>query len=246
MAKFEGKAALVTGGSRGIGRATALALAEGGADVALTYGSSRGEAEAVAAEIEAFGRRSVAIQADASDPANAAAAVRSAKESFGRLDILVNNAGVFLTGGPEDLDDAALSRQWNVNVHAVFSAVREAFGVLEDGGRIITLGSVIGDRMPFPGMAAYGATKAAVRAATQGWSRDFAPRGITVNVVQPGPIDTQMNPADGEMASYQEAQTALGRYGKPEEVAAAVAFLCSPEASYLTGASLDAAGGFNA
>lgn len=241
-----GRAALVTGGSRGIGRAIALALAEAGADVAVSYNKSGEQAEAVARGIEALGRRAAALRADQADAGAVAALVREAAARFGRLDILVNNAGVFLTGAVGDTTDEEHERQFAVNVHAVFAGVRAAAAVLADGGRVISIGSVLGDRSPFPGGGGYSATKAAVAAFTRGWARDLAGRGITVNTVQPGPIDTEMNPADGDFAATLTAGTALGRYGRPEEVAAAVVFLASPQASYITGATLNVDGGYNA
>jgi len=243
---LSGKVALVTGGSRGIGAATAVALARAGADVAIGHSNSADAAEAVVAEIRALGRRAEAVRADQADAAAVDALVRGVAERFGRLDILVNNAGVFLTGAVGDTSDADYERQFAVNVRAVFAGVRAAAAVMADGGRIVSTGSVLGDRSPFPGGSAYSATKAAVSAFTRGWARDLAPRGITVNAVQPGPIDTAMNPAEGDFAATLKAGTALGRYGRPEEIAAAVVFLASPQASYVTGTTLDVDGGYNA
>ncbi len=240
-----GKVALVTGGSRGIGAATARALAEDGADVAISYAASADKAEAIVSELEAKGVRAAAFKADQADPAQVEGLVKAVDERFRRLDILVNNAGVFVTGVLGDPSNAIaeFERQLAVNVGGVVAAVRAAAGVLGEGGRIITVGSVAGTRVGFPGMADYAATKAAVVGYTKGWARDLGPRGITVNVVQPGPIDTDMNPADGAFAAAVKTTTALGRYGRPEEVAAAIVFLASPAASYITGALLDVDGG---
>ena len=169
-------------------------------------------------------------------------------KKFGRLDILVNNAGVFVTGAVNDpaTDRSALEREFAINVGGVAAAVRAAVPHMGEGGRIISIGSVAGETSPWPGVADYSATKAAVAAYTRGWARDLGPKGITVNNVQPGPIDTDMNPDGGDFAEVQKAGTALGRYGKPEEVAAAVAFLASPAAGYITGTTLNVDGGFNA
>jgi 3-oxoacyl-[acyl-carrier protein] reductase len=246
--KLAGKAALVTGGSRGIGEAIARRLADDGADVAITYTASAAKAETLVKEFESKRVRAFAIQADQGDPAQAAGVVKTVAERFGRLDILVANAGVFVMGAVDALEPAAkeFDRQFAVNVSGVAAAVREASGWLKEGGRVITIGSVVGARVGFPGLADYAATKAAVAAYSKGWSRDLGSRGITVNVVQPGPINTDMNPDNTDFAAVLKAGTALGRYGRAEEVAAAVAFLASPEASYITGTTLDVDGGHSA
>ncbi|MCK6479336.1 MAG: SDR family oxidoreductase [Planctomycetes bacterium] len=243
-----GKVALVTGGSRGIGAAVARRLAAEGTDVALTYASSKGPAEALAKEIAATGVRAAAFAADQGDPAAAPGLVRAVLDRFGRLDILVNNAGVFVgwpVGDPA-ADGAALERLSSVNVAGVAALVRAAAPFLPEGGRIVTIGSCMAERFPFPGAADYCASKAAVAAYTRGWARDLGARGITVNTVQPGPIETDMNPDGTDFAKTLKATIALGRYGRTEEVAAAVAFLAGPEASYVTGSALTVDGGFNA
>jgi 3-oxoacyl-[acyl-carrier protein] reductase len=249
MAKaLAGKVALVTGGSRGIGAAIARRLAEDGADVAISYASSAGKTEAIVRELEVKGVRAAAFRAEQADPVEVAGLVKVVVERFGRLDILVNSAGVFVTGAVGDpaTDVGAMQRQLAINVGGVAAAVRAAAPFLAAGGRIVSIGSGAATRSPSPGIADYSATKAAVAAYTRGWARDFGPRGITVNVIQPGPINTDMNPADGPFAELQRAGTALGRYGTPEEIAAAVAFLASPEAAFITGTTLDVDGGFNA
>ena len=248
MAKrLAGKVALVTGGSRGIGAATARALAEDGADVAISYAASAPKAEAVVGELEGKGVRAVAFQADQGDAAQVDGLVKAVVKRFGRLDILVNNAGVFVTGevGDSSPDVGKFDRQFAVNVGGVAAAVRAAATVMGEGGRIISIGSTAGTRVPFPGIADYAATKAAVVGYTKGWARDPGPKGITVNTVQPGPIDTDMNPADGEFAAALESRLALGRYGRAQEVAAAVVFLASPDASFIIGTTLDVDGGLN-
>jgi 3-oxoacyl-[acyl-carrier protein] reductase len=245
---LKGKVALVTGGSRGIGAAAARALAEQGADVAISYTASPDRAEAVVRDLTARGVRAAAFKADQARPAEVEKLVADVVKRFGRIDVLVNNAGVFVTGAVGDpaSDEAQLQRQFAVNVGGVAAAVRAAAKVMGEGGRIISVGSVLGQRVPFPGIADYSATKAAVAVYTKGWARDLGPKGITVNAIQPGPINTDMNPENTDFAAPQKAATALGRYGRPEEVAAAIAFLASPEASYITGTTLDVDGGFNA
>ncbi len=244
--KLSGKAALVTGGSRGIGAAIARSLADEGADVAISYVSNVDKAKSLVRELQEKGVRAVAFQADQASTDEVAALVRKVAAHFGHLDILVNNAGVFITGPVGEVKAEDVARQFAVNVGGVNAAVREAAQLMKEGGRIISIGSMGGTSSPWPGIADYSATKAAVAAYTRGWARDLGPKGITVNTVQPGPIDTDMNPDDGDFAAAQKAKTALGRYGTSEEVAAAVAFLASPEAAYITGSVITVDGGFNA
>jgi 3-oxoacyl-[acyl-carrier protein] reductase len=244
--KLTGKAALVTGGSRGIGAAIARALAEDGADVAISYVSSPDKAKALVRELQQKGVRAVAFQADQSKPGEVSQLVNQVAEHFGHIDILVNNAGVFITGPVGQVDDASVERQFAINVGGVNAAVREAAKLMTEGGRIISIGSMAAESSPWPGIADYSATKAAVAAYTRGWARDFGSKGITVNVVEPGPIDTDMNPADGDFATAQKAGTALGRFGRPEEVGATVAFLASKNAGFITGASIAVDGGYSA
>jgi 3-oxoacyl-[acyl-carrier protein] reductase len=246
--ELNGKVALVTGGSRGIGAAIAKALADDGADVAISYSASADKADAVVKELRKKGVRAEAFRADQAKTDEVEGLVETVVRRFGRLDILVNNAGVFASAPVHDRANnlAELDRLFAVNVGGVATAVRTAAPLMPDGGRIISIGSVAGDTSPWPGVADYSATKGAVAAYTRGWARDLGPRGITVNTVQPGPIDTDMAPRDGEVADGLKARTVIGRYGKPEEVAAAVAFLASPAASYITGTTLNVDGGYSA
>lgn len=247
--KLSGKVALVTGGSRGIGAAIARALADDGADVAISYAASEEKAKAVVEDLLGKGVRAHAFKADQASTEEVNNLVNAVVQRFGRLDILVNNAGVFTLGEvhirANNLDE--FDRMFAVNVGGVATAVRAAAPLMGDGGRIISIGSVVGESTPFPGAADYSATKAALLGYTRGWARDLGPKGITVNTVQPGPIDTDMNPAEnGDFSQAQKAATALGRYGTADEVAAAVAFLAGPGAGYITGTTLTVDGGFNA
>jgi 3-oxoacyl-[acyl-carrier protein] reductase len=246
MANLSNKAALVTGASRGIGAAIAKRLAANGASVAITYARDAAAAAQVVKEVENAGGKAIAIQADATDARAVKAAVEQTVAAFGRLDVLVNNAG---TAIPKPFEEATLEeidQVIDLNLRGVFIATQAALRHLGDGGRIINIGSCAGERMMTPGLVAYAATKGAVKMFTQGLSREVGPRGITVNNIQPGPIDTELNPAAGDWAAPQIQNTALKRYGRVEEIAAMVAFVAGPEASYITGASLTVDGGTNA
>ncbi|MFB7257771.1 3-oxoacyl-ACP reductase family protein [Streptomyces nojiriensis] len=235
--------ALVTGGSRGIGAAVALRLAEDGADVAITYVNDSEAAADVVGKVEALGRRAVALRADAGDSAQVANAVGETVRRFGRLDVLVNNAGVGVLGPLAELAPADVERVLAVNVRGVFLTTQAAAAHLGSGGRIITIGSCMTQRVPGPGGTLYAMSKSALTGLTKALARELGGRGITANIVHPGPVDTDMNPADGPYAGPQAAMTALGRFGAPREVAAVVSFLASEEAAYVTGAEFAVDGG---
>ncbi|MGX1785760.1 SDR family NAD(P)-dependent oxidoreductase [Bosea sp. NPDC055332] len=245
MTKLAGKKALVTGGSRGIGAATALRLAQDGADVALTYERARDKAEAVAAQIRALGRKAVVLQADSADAAALTEAVDKAAAELGGLDILVNNAGIWSYGevGSWALDE--IDKVIAVNVRAVIVASQAAARHLPDGGRIITTGSCLAERVTEPGIALYAMSKAALIGFTKALARDLGPRSITVNVVHPGSTDTDMNPADGDHAEAQRLRMAIPRYGKAEDIAGLIAYLASEEGRFITGAGIAIDGGVN-
>ena len=246
MSELAGKRALVTGASRGIGAAIAVALAERGADVAITYERSADRAAEVVRTIEGRGRRGHAIQADSADAAAVTRSVAGAVERLGGLDILVNNAGIARGGALAETSLADIDALLNVNVRSVVLASQAALPHLGAGGRIVSIGSCLAERVPFPGMTVYSMTKSALLAFTRGLAREVGPRDITVNLVQPGGTDTDMNPAEGAQADAIRALTALGRYGTPEDVAAAVAFLASPAARQISGTMLTVDGGLNA
>ncbi len=248
--KLSGKIALVTGGSRGLGAATASALADQGADVAISYVASEEKAAAVVEGLKAKGVRAVAIQADQGDPAASGPLIQKVVETFGKLDILVNNAAVAWQGRKIDdpeIDNAAMDRQWTINTMGVIANIRAAAKVLPDGGRIISVGSGLGSRVAFPGTTDYAATKAAVIGYTKGAARDLGARNITVNVVQAGMMDTDMAAGSkGKLPPIIMESHAIQRFAAVEEVAAAIVFLAGPDAGFITGTVVDVNGGFTA
>jgi 3-oxoacyl-[acyl-carrier protein] reductase len=244
--KLEDKVAFVSGGSRGIGAAIAKRLAADGARVAITYAKGADAAAEVVKTIEGAGGKAIAIQADATNPAAVKAAIDKVVASLGKLDVLVNNAGTAIPKKFEEATLEELDRVININLRGVFVTTQAALKHMNNGGRIITIGSCVGERMMTPGLVAYSATKGAIRMSTQGLSREVGDRGITVNNIQPGPIDTDLNPASGEWAVPQKANTALNRYGTVNDIAAMVGFVAGPDASYITGANLTVDGGTNA
>jgi 3-oxoacyl-[acyl-carrier protein] reductase len=246
MGDLEGKVALVTGGSRGIGAAVALGLAEAGADVALTYLRAEVKAGEVAAAISGLGRRPLVIQADCGDPAAVARAVDRTVDEHGRLDVLVNNAGVFPIGPVEEVTLDEAERTMAVHALGSFVAAQAAVTHMKDGGRIINIGSCFADRVPYPGLSLYAMSKAALVGLTKGLARDLGDRGITVNVVHPGSTDTDMNPADAPEAEAERQYIALGRYAAPDEIAATVVALAGDAGRYVTGAAIAVDGGFAA
>ena len=244
--KLAGKTALITGASRGIGAAIAHRLAADGAAVAITYSSSASKAEEVVQSIKSAGGRAIAIQADATDATAVVQAIAQTVKTFGGLDILVNNAGHLAVAPLEQFTLAEFDRSVAINVRAVFVAAQEAAKHMKEGGRIINIGSTNADRMPFAGGGVYAMTKSALVGLVKGLARDLGPRGITINNVQPGPVDTEMNPASGPFAETLKGLMALPRYAHAEEIAGMVSYLASAEAGFVTGASLTIDGGFAA
>lgn len=244
--RFHNKTALITGGSRGIGAAIARRLAKEGCDLAISYANSKEKALSLIFELEKEGIKTLLVQADQANAQQAAELSERVGRHFGKIDILVNNAGIYVGGCIDDerLDTDGIAKLFAVNVGGVFATTRAAVPFMKDGGRIIIIGSINGERITTQGGADYAATKAALVGYTRGWARDLGPRNITVNLIQPGPIDTDMNPDNTEFAEMIKEQVALRRYGKPEEIASVVAFLASKEASYITGATITVDGGF--
>ncbi|WP_406279816.1 SDR family oxidoreductase [Nocardia sp. NBC_00881] len=246
MSDLTGKVALVTGGSRGIGAAIARRLAAAGADVALTYQNAQGQAKAVAGEVEALGRRAIAIQADSADATAVRTAVSTAASELGGLDILVNNAGIFPAKPFEEFTVAEIDNALNVHARAAFVGAQAAVAHMTDGGRIISIGTNLSEHAPFGGLALYNLSKSALNGFTKALARELGPRAITVNLVQPGSTDTDMNPQSGDHAPLQRDLTALGRFGAADDVAAAVAFLAGPSGRSITGAFFTVDSGTNA
>src|SRR5271165_245185 len=246
MSKLNEKVALITGGSRGIGAAIAKRLAADGATVVITYTKDANGATGVVKAIELDGGKAIAIQADVTDSEAIQAAIEKVVATFGRLDVLVNNAGTAIPKAFEETTLEEIDRVIGINVRGTLVATQAALKHMKNGGRIIMIGSCVGERAMTPGLVPYSAAKGAVKMFSQGLSREVGTRGITVNNIQPGPIDTDLNPAAGDWAAPQKANTALDRYGSVDEVAALVAFVAGPEASYITGANLTVDGGTNA
>jgi 3-oxoacyl-[acyl-carrier protein] reductase len=246
MTELQGKVALVTGASRGIGAATAVRLAELGTDVAITYAQSKERADEVINKVKAHGQRGLAIKADSAAADEVVSAVGQVVEEFGRLDVLVNNAGIFPFGPIDDVPLEEVDRALGIHARAAYVASQAAVRHMTDGGRIVSIGSNLAERVPFPGVALYAMSKSALIGFTKGLARDLGERGITVNLVQPGSTDTDMNPADGPGADEQRALSALGRYANPTDIADTVAFLAGPGGRNITGALLTVDGGTNA
>src|SRR6266403_1560807 len=246
MSTLVDKVALITGGSRGIGAAIAARLAADGASVAITYAKEASAAAAVVKAIERRGGKAVAIQADAADVEAVKGAIEKTVATFGRLDVLVNSAGTAIPKPFEETTLDEMDRVIDINIRGVVVATQAALKHMREGGRIISIGSAVGERVGAPGLVPYAGTKGAVKMFTQALAREIGSRGITVNNVQPGPIDTDLNPATGDWAAPQKAATALDRYGRVDEIAAMVAFVAGPESSYITGANLTVDGGMNA
>ena len=243
---LEGKRALITGASRGIGAVIAKRLAMEGASVTLTYVGEREPADAVVAEIVAAGGQGRAVEADARQVGASAAAVADAVAHYGGLDVLVSNAGINISKPIDDLTDDDYAAVFDINVRANFEIIRAASAQMSEGGRIIAISATIANDLFAPGLALYGASKAALNALIQGWSRDLGPKGITINAIVPGPIDTDMNPDHTDLANWIKDRVPLGRYGKPEEIASLASFLSGPEAGFITGARLTVDGGMTA
>lgn len=244
--QLEGKRALVTGGSRGIGAAIVQRLAREGAHVALSYVSKPDQAQATVKAAQALGVKALAIQADSADPKAVVAAVERTVRELGGIDILVNNVGIAVIAPLDDFPLEDFDRTFAANVRAVFVATQAAVKHMKPGGRVINIGSCNAERMPFAGGGVYAMSKAALVGLVKGLARDLGPRGITINNVQPGPVDTDMNPATSDFAKMLVKLMALPRYGTGDEIASLVAYLASPEAAYVTGASLTIDGGFTA
>ncbi|MGC0054738.1 SDR family NAD(P)-dependent oxidoreductase [Brucella pituitosa] len=246
MTILKGKRAFVTGGSRGIGAAIALALAENGADVAITYQNSVERADSVVSSIQNLGRRGLALRADSADPEAIKRAVSESVKVLGGVDILVNSAAVGMSGAIADIDLVEYQMMMDINVRGPLACVQAAIPHLPKGGRIISIGSALADRVPFPGVTAYAMSKSALLSFTRGLSRELGPQGITVNLVSPGSTDTESNPADGDSADFQRSLSSLGRYAEPREIADVVVFLASPAANMVTGSIITVDGGANA
>ena len=244
--RLTGKVALITGGSRGIGAEIARRFAEQGANIVISYASSPEAAKEVVSSARKSGAEAEAIQADSGNSGQVESLVQQTVKRFGRLDILVNNAGIFAGGSLEDSSDEDFQTTIDINVRAVFVAAREAAKSMTEGGRIINIGSIFGERVPMPGIGLYSMSKFAVAGFTRAWARDLGAKGITVNCIQPGPINTDMNPEDGDLSEILTPGTALGRYGRPREIADTAVFLASSESSYVTGTVIDVDGGFEA
>ena len=246
MQTLHNKVAFVTGGSRGIGAAIVRRLAADGATLVLTYQSSANAAEALVREIEAGGGRALAIRSDAGDPAALQQAIAQAADRFGRIDILVNNAGVLHMGPVDEFAVEDFDKSLADNVRAVFVGVKAALRYMGEGGRIVNISSVNALRMPFAGAAVYAMSKSALSGLVKGLARDLGPRGITINNVLPGPVDTDMNPENSDFGATLHGLMALPRHGRPEEIASMVAYLAGAESSFVTGADLLVDGGFGA
>jgi len=244
MSTASNRTAFVTGGSRGIGAAIVKRLAADGSDVAFTYASDKKSADQLVEEIQKSGKKAFAIQADSVSAEAVAAAVEQAVTHFGRLDILVNNAGIAIWGNASEMPLEDFDKMVNINVRAPFVAIKAASKHLKSGGRIVNIGSINANRMPFERGGVYSMTKAAIQGMTRGFARDFGPLGITINNIQPGPVNTDMNAETGDFAEYLKTFIAVGRYGKGEEIAAMVSYLTGPDSGYVNGSSLDIDGGF--